>query len=73
MLAFIPQIHRVLRTKSARDVSPITLLQLALGVSLWIVYGIHIQDAIVITANSVTLLSLVILLILYFIYGRYKE
>ena len=66
MFAFIPQIIKVLKTKSITDVSIVTLLQLALGVLLWIAYGIHIKDIIVITANVITLLSLIILLFLYF-------
>jgi MtN3 and saliva related transmembrane protein len=73
MFAFIPQIIKVLKTKSITDVSIVTLLQLALGVLLWIVYGIHIKDIIVITANVVTLLSLIILLLLYFYYRRIME
>lgn len=72
MFSFIPQIVKVLNTKSAKDVSVITLLQLSLGVSLWIVYGIHLKDAIIITANSITLMTLILLLSLYFNYGRIK-
>jgi len=72
MFAFIPQIAKVLKTKSAKDVSPTTLIQLSLGVSLWIAYGLHLEDAIIIIANSITLFSLIILLILYFFYGRIK-
>ncbi len=72
MFAFIPQIVKVLKTKSAKDVSLITLLQLSLGVLLWIAYGIHLRDAIIITANSVTLTTLILLLFLYFNYGRIK-
>lgn len=44
MFAFIPQIIKVVKTKSAKDVSLFTLLQLSLGVSLWIAYGLHLRD-----------------------------
>ncbi|MDI6759172.1 MAG: SemiSWEET transporter [Candidatus Omnitrophota bacterium] len=64
MFAFIPQILKVLKTKSAKDVSIITLLQLSVGVCLWIAYGIHLKDAIIIIANSVTLATLIILLVM---------
>jgi MtN3 and saliva related transmembrane protein len=70
MFSFIPQIIKVIKTKSAKDVSLVTLFQLSLGVSLWIVYGIYLKDIIIITANSVTLTTLIILLFLYFNYGR---
>jgi MtN3 and saliva related transmembrane protein len=69
MFSFIPQIVKVLKTKSARDVSIITISQLSLGVTLWIVYGIARLDPIIITANTVTLATLIITLFLYF---RYK-
>jgi len=68
MFSFIPQIIKVLKTKSAKDVSIITILQLSLGVSLWIVYGIARGDPIIITANAVTLATLVVTLFLYFRY-----
>ena len=71
-LSFIPQILRVHKHKSAKDVSPVTLFQLSLGVSLWIVYGMHLENAVIIAANSVTLATLIILLFLYFSYGRNK-
>jgi len=70
MFSFIPQIFKVWKNKSAKDVSLITLLGLSLGVSLWIVYGIYLKDVIIITANGVTLMTLLILLYLYFNYGR---
>lgn len=69
MLAFIPQIALSLRTKSVKDVSPLTLFQLLFGVILWIIYGIHLKDPIIIGANTITLISLVVLLFLYFKYG----
>lgn len=69
MFSFIPQIIKVFRHKSAKDVSVVTLLQLSLGVSLWIVYGIYLKDPIIIVANAVTLTSLLILIYFYFNYG----
>ncbi|MCM8786449.1 MAG: SemiSWEET transporter [Candidatus Omnitrophica bacterium] len=68
MFSFFPQIFKVLRTKSVKDVSPIMLLQLSGGVSLWIVYGLHLKNLIIILANSITLFSLIVLLILYMLY-----
>ncbi|MDD4954246.1 MAG: SemiSWEET family transporter, partial [Candidatus Omnitrophica bacterium] len=65
-LSFFPQIFKTFKTRSARDMSLVTLCQLSLGVFLWILYGINIKDKIIITANSVTLFSLLVLLFLYF-------
>ena len=70
MFSFIPQIFKSLRTKSVEDVSPVTLFQLSAGVMLWIIYGISRQDPIIIIANAVSLITLVVLIFLYFKYGR---
>jgi len=73
MFSFIPQIIKAVRTKSAKDVSLITLLQLTTGVILWTAYGIYLKDKIIILANGVTFLSLFTLLFLFFKYGRMKK
>jgi MtN3 and saliva related transmembrane protein len=73
MFSFIPQIFKVLKTKSARDVSLTTIFQLSLGVLLWIIYGIYLKNAIIIIANGTTLITLIILLYLYFNFGRIKK
>jgi len=73
MFSFVPQILKVIKTKSAHDVSPVMLVQLAAGVSLWIAYGIYRRDPIIIVANSMTLISMVILIGLYFAYGRNRR
>jgi len=62
---FVPQIVKMWRTKSVKDVSPITILQMVAGVSLWIVYGVHINDKVVIIANVVSLSTLAITLTIY--------
>lgn len=69
MFSFVPQIFKVLKTKSAKDVSFFTLLQLMTGVCLWVIYGIYLKNAIIIIANAITLISLIVLLALYFNYG----
>lgn len=66
MFSFLPQIVKVAKTKSAKDVSLATLVQLSCGVSLWIIYGIYRKDAIIILANTVTLCTMLILLYQYF-------
>ena len=70
MFGFVPQILKILKTKSARDVSIVTVLQFTGGVILWMAYGVHKDDYIIIFANAVSLLTLIILVFLYFHYGR---
>ena len=54
-VAFVPQVFRAWRTRSARDLSLATLVVLAVGVSLWIVYGVLERSFPVVAANSLTL------------------
>ena len=69
-LGFVPQIVKMWRTKSVRDVSPFALLQLIAGVSLWIAYGMHLKDPVVIAANIVALSTLAITLTIYLRYFK---
>ena len=60
--AFVPQLARVLKLKSARDISLGTFLLFSAGVFLWLVYGIYAGSKPVIVSNGATLgLSLSIL------------
>lgn len=68
--AFIPQVIKMYRIKSANDISLATLIQLALGVSLWIVYGVYLKDVIIISANAVTLITLLSAAFLHYKYTR---
>ena len=68
MFGFVPQIIKIQKTKSVEDVSLHMLLQFALGMLLWLLYGIHIQDSILIVANAVSFISLVIAIGLFFKY-----
>ena len=54
-LAFIPQVLRVWRTRSARDISLPTFAALTAGTVLWLAYGILIADGPLMAANGVTL------------------
>ncbi|MCR4289988.1 MAG: SemiSWEET transporter [Candidatus Scalindua sp.] len=67
---FIPQIIRGLRTKKLDDISPVMYILLIFGLSLWLSYGIHIEDMIIIVANAFGVLFSVIIIILRFKYMR---
>lgn len=61
-ISFVPQLVRVWKLRSAREISLIMFLVFSIGVFLWLVYGIFIGSFPVILANAVTLaLSLAIL------------
>ncbi len=67
---FIPQIIRAIRTKRLDDVSPVMYMFLIFGLSLWLLYGIHLEDMIIILANAVGLSFSIFILILRFKYSR---
>lgn len=54
-LSFIPQIKKVWRSKSAKDISLHMYIIYCSGVLLWTVYGILIGSISLIIANIVTL------------------
>ena len=58
MFGFVPQIIKMWKTHSVKDVSGLTLVQFGAGATLWMLYGIHIQDFIVIGANAISLATL---------------
>jgi MtN3 and saliva related transmembrane protein len=68
--AFVPQLVRVLRLRSARDVSLPTFVMFSVGVFLWLLYGFYIGSKPVIASNIVTLVLSISILILKLRYGR---
>lgn len=61
-VSLVPQLMRIWKLRSAREISLTMFLIFSLGVLLWLVYGICIHSEPVILANTVTLgLSLAIL------------
>ena len=65
MFGFVPQIIKMWKTRSVKDVSGLTLVQFGAGVALWMLYGIHLRDFIIIGANAVSLATLLIALVFY--------
>jgi MtN3 and saliva related transmembrane protein len=55
-LAFVPQVVKTWRTRSAEDISVGMLLLFSTGLALWLIYGIAIAALPIILANSVTLI-----------------
>jgi MtN3 and saliva related transmembrane protein len=67
---FVPQIIKMHRTKSVKDVSLTTLLQFSAGAILWILYGIHHKDTIIIAANTITFVTVVCAVAMYYHFKR---
>lgn len=64
VLSWVPQVRRILVTRKAEDISFGLPVLLIVGSTLWIAYGIHLADIIIIVVNAiVTLLNVLILLL----------
>ena len=53
-LAFVPQLIKVIKTRSTRDISLAMYIVVCTGVLLWLVYGLLVHDTPLIVANTVT-------------------
>ena len=60
--AWLPQIARTRRSRSADDLSWPYLLVFSAGVSLWLLYGVLADDVPVLAANAVTIVLVGLLL-----------
>jgi MtN3 and saliva related transmembrane protein len=60
--AYIPQVARVWRTRSTKDISLRMFLVLVTGLALWLTYGVWRAEIPLILANGVTLVLASIIL-----------
>ena len=54
-IAFIPQVVKTWRTRSAEDISLFMFILFSTGVLCWLIYGVALKSWPMIVANSVTL------------------
>lgn len=55
-LAFLPQVIKTWKSRSAKDLSLGMFSLFCLGVALWLTYGLMVKDVPVIMANLLTLM-----------------
>lgn len=53
-VAFIPQVHKVIKSNSTEGISLVTYLIFIVGVALWLVYGFLKGSAPMIIGNGIT-------------------
>lgn len=63
-VSFLPQVIKIWKTKSAKDLSMATLLLLTMNVSLWLVYGITISSTPLWLTNAIVM-SMVLMMIYF--------
>jgi MtN3 and saliva related transmembrane protein len=69
-IAFLPQVIKTWKMRSAKDLSLSTFSLFFIGVTLWLVYGLILNDLPIILANLFTLIFAGILL---FFKLRFKD
>ena len=68
--SLLPQVIKTIKEKKAEEVSLVMLFVLAVGISLWIVYGIKKNDLPIIVTNSFSLLVNITMVVLRIKYKR---
>ncbi len=70
-IAFIPQVFKVIKTKSSDGLSLTTYLIFIIGVGLWLIYGLIKSSISMIIGNGVTFI--LAFLIIYYILRNKKS
>ena len=68
--AFLPQLIKTIKTKTADDISLITLIMFISGVGAWIIYGYKISSLPILIANLVTFMLNLFILISKIYYSK---
>jgi MtN3 and saliva related transmembrane protein len=63
-ISLLPQLLRIWRSKSARDISLAMFTVFGIGILLWLVYGISVRSPAVIATNAASLLLVLAILAL---------
>ena len=71
-IAFLPQLYKTWKTKSAEDVSLIMLIFFITGLVFWIIYGLKINSIPILVANIITFIFNFSILILKITYSKTK-
>ncbi|MDW5265838.1 MULTISPECIES: SemiSWEET transporter [Acidobacteriaceae] len=69
-VSFLPQLIRVLRLRSAREISLGMFLIFSVGTALWLTYGVLLRSKPIIAANAVTFVLAMSILVLKLRFDR---
>ncbi len=67
---FVPQFLRIMKTKQTEGLSLHTMVQITLGLFLWLIYGLLRKDIVLIAANGVGFLIILSTLCIYLKYRK---
>mgnify|MGYP001494363336 CR=1 FL=1 len=69
-IAFIPQVHKICKKRDASGVSITMYVIMFIGICIWLCYGILIDSIAVITANGVSGILQMFIIIFAFIHRK---
>jgi MtN3 and saliva related transmembrane protein len=72
-IAFLPQVIRTYKTRSAKDISLGMYLVFCFGVIMWLFYGFSIHSRAIILANFATIVLAGAMLIMKIIFDRREK
>jgi len=72
-IAFLPQLYKTWKTKSADDVSLTMLISFLIGLICWIIYGLKINSIPILISNIITFIFNFSILILKITYSKNKQ
>ncbi|MDP3312831.1 SemiSWEET family sugar transporter [Lutibacter sp.] len=61
--AYVPQVYKTWKIKSAGNLSLTMYITMFIGIILWLVYGIHLNSFAMIIANSITAMLTFLLIV----------
>lgn len=70
--SMVPQLTKVIKEKDVENVSPMMIGILLIGVTMWVIYGIMLEQWPIILSNCFSVLVNSILLTCYFLFRKRK-
>ncbi len=72
-VAFLPQVLKTYRSRSAKDISLAMYIIFSLGIALWLIHGLLVGSGPVVAANSVGLVLSLAMVVMKVVFGRGKR
>ncbi len=69
-LGSLPQAIKIFRTKSAKDIAPLSYLIMVVGSSIWILYGFELKSLPIVIPNVLGVILGTVILLGWFRYGK---
>ena len=68
--AALPQIYKIFKRKSAKDISAVSYSLFAIGGIIWLAYGLELNNSAIILSNTLSTITSISVLVGWFAYGR---